>query len=243
MNRPTWLAALATLLIAVGCGNSDTTTSPSAAASPSESASVSPMESPAASPSAAATQNTTVLPSADQAKIDPQKRMPKDGDPVAVLDTEMGKIVIMFFPDKAPGHVANFEGLVQQKFYDGTKFHRTMPGFMIQGGDPNTKGTDTSSYGMGGPGYMVKNEFNDIHHSRGIVSMARSSNPDSAGSQFFIVVADHSDLDGQYTVFGKVVKGMDVADKIVALPSEPGSGLAEKPVAVKSITIEKWPVK
>ncbi len=139
----------------------------------------------------------------------------------AVIETKYGEIEIKFFPEKAPGHVENFTKLARQGFYDGTIFHRVIPGFMIQGGDPNTKGQDKMAYGTGGPGYAIKAEFNDISHKRGIVSMARSNNPDSAGSQFFIVVADSTFLDRQYTVFGEVAKGMDAADKIVNLPRNP----------------------
>ncbi len=127
----------------------------------------------------------------------------------------MGDIVLRFFPDVAPGHVSNFVKLSKEGFFNGTTFHRVIPGFMIQGGDPNSKGSDRSSHGMGGPGYKVKAEFNSKPHKRGIVSMARANDPDSAGSQFFICVADANFLDWQYTVFGEVVSGMDVADKIV----------------------------
>jgi len=136
----------------------------------------------------------------------------------AVIETKFGDIEIKFFPEAAPGHVENFIKLAREGFYDGTIFHRVIPGFMIQGGDPNTKGPDTSTYGMGGPGWTIKAEFNDIPHKRGILSMARSQHPDSAGSQFFIVVKDSPFLDGQYTVFGEVTSGMETADKIVNLP-------------------------
>lgn len=129
----------------------------------------------------------------------------------------IGDIVLKFFPDVASGHVANFIKLSKEGFYDGTTFHRVIPGFMIQGGDPNSKSPDRSSHGMGGPGYKVKAEFNSTPHKRGIVSMARANDPDSAGSQFFICVADANFLDWQYTVFGEVVSGMDVADKIVGM--------------------------
>ncbi len=136
--------------------------------------------------------------------------------PNAIIETNLGNIELRFFPDIAPKHVENFLTLAKSGFYDGTIFHRVIPGFMIQGGDPNTKGTNKSIYGQGGPDHSVKAEFSDRTHSRGILSMARSSNPDSAGSQFFIVVQDAKFLDGQYTVFGEVVSGMDVADKIVS---------------------------
>jgi peptidyl-prolyl cis-trans isomerase B (cyclophilin B) len=133
-----------------------------------------------------------------------------------IIETKFGDIEIRLLSDVAPKHVENFLNLSESGFYDGTIFHRVIPGFMIQGGDPNTKGTDKSIYGQGGPDHKVKAEFNILSHVRGIVSMARSSHPDSAGSQFFIVVKDSKFLDGQYTVFGEVVSGMDVADKIVS---------------------------
>ena len=137
---------------------------------------------------------------------------------IAVIETNLGLIEIGFLPDKAPGHVKNFKDLARKGFYDGTIFHRVIPGFMIQGGDPNTKTNprDVSGYGLGGPGYTINAEFNDTPHSRGILSMARSQNPNSAGSQFFIVVKDAPFLDGKYTVFGKVRSGMDIADQIVS---------------------------
>ena len=135
----------------------------------------------------------------------------------AVIETKYGQIELVFYPDIAPRHVENFLSLARAGFYDGTIFHRVIPGFMIQGGDPNTKGEDKSRYGTGGPGHKVKAEFSDRSHKRGILSMARSSDPDSAGSQFFIVVKDSAFLDGQYTVFGEVINGMEVADQIVAL--------------------------
>ncbi len=149
------------------------------------------------------------------------ERVEKIKDARAVIETKYGGIEIRFFPDVAPKHVENFVTLAKQGFYDGTIFHRVIPGFMIQGGDPNTKGPNTNTYGQGGPGHAVKAEFNDKPHKRGILSMARSQNPDSAGSQFFIVVKDSNFLDGQYTVFGEVTKGMEAVDKIVNLPRNP----------------------
>ena len=139
---------------------------------------------------------------------------------IAVIETKFGKIEIQFFEDKAPVHVKNFKDLANKGFYDGTIFHRVIPGFMIQGGDPNTKGDDRSTHGIGGPGYSIKAEFNDTPHKRGILSMARSQDPDSAGSQFFVVVKDSGFLDGQYTAFGKVLTGMAVADQIVNSPRD-----------------------
>ena len=135
----------------------------------------------------------------------------------ALIETKYGSIKIKFFRDVAPGHVDNFVKLAKEGFYDGTVFHRVIPGFMVQGGDPNTKGPNKATYGMGGPGYNIKAEFNDKSHTRGIVSMARSQDPDSAGSQFFVVVKDSVFLDRQYTVFAEVVEGMDVVDTIVNL--------------------------
>ncbi|BCA53449.1 Peptidyl-prolyl cis-trans isomerase [Nitrospira sp. KM1] len=134
---------------------------------------------------------------------------------VASKGQALGDIVLQFFPDVAPGHVKNFTDLANKGFYNGTTFHRVIPGFMIQGGDPNSKSADRASHGIGGPGYRIKAEFNSKPHKRGIVSMARANDPDSAGSQFFICVADANFLDWQYTAFGEVVSGMDVADKIV----------------------------
>ena len=134
--------------------------------------------------------------------------------------TNFGNIKLELLPDIAPETVRNFIKLAKSGFYDGTLFHRIIPKFMIQGGDPNTKQSDKSTWGTGGPGYNIKAEFNSRSHLRGIVSMARSSDPDSAGSQFFIVTSDSTFLDRQYTVFSQVVDGMDVADKIVNLPRD-----------------------
>jgi cyclophilin family peptidyl-prolyl cis-trans isomerase len=168
-------------------------------------------------------------------------KLPKPGDPVAVITTNRGTIVLRFFPQKAPNHVANFIKLADKKFYDGTKFHRVIPGFMIQGGDPNTKGSDTSTWGQGGPGYTVDQEFNDVPHYRGILSMARTGDPNGAGSQFFIMHARYPSLDGQYTVFGDVLKGMDVVDKIVS--TETGDNNRPlKDQVIKTVRIEKWPI-
>jgi peptidyl-prolyl cis-trans isomerase B (cyclophilin B) len=134
---------------------------------------------------------------------------------VSSKGSPLGEIVIRFFSDVAPHHVNNFVKLSKEGFYNGTTFHRVIPGFMIQGGDPNSRNPDRSMHGTGGPGYKVKAEFNSKPHKRGIVSMARANDPDSAGSQFFICVAEATFLDWQYTVFGEVVSGMDVADKVV----------------------------
>jgi len=138
----------------------------------------------------------------------------------AVIETKLGNIELKFFPDVAPNHVNNFIELAKKGFYDGTTFHRIIPGFMIQGGDPNSKSPDKSTHGMGGPGYTVKAEFNAMPHKKGTLSMARSASPDSAGSQFFICVAAAPFLDRQYTVFGEVVSGIEIADKIVGQPRD-----------------------
>ena len=138
----------------------------------------------------------------------------------SIIETNHGKIVFDLLPELAPETVRNFKKLAQSGFYNGTLFHRIIPGFMIQGGDPNSKQPDKSKWGIGGPGYTIKAEFNSRSHLRGIVSMARAMDPDSAGSQFFIVTTDSTFLDGQYTVFGEVVEGMDVADKIVNMPKD-----------------------
>ncbi len=157
-------------------------------------------------------------------------------DKVAEIKTTAGDITIRFFPDVAPNHVKNFIDLAQKGFYNGTKFHRVIPGFMVQGGDPNTKSGDASTWGTGGSGSNVKAEFSPVSHKRGIVSMARSNDPNSASSQFFIVVKDSPFLDRQYTAFGVVTKGMDVADKIVAAPKD-ANDRPNNPTAIKSITI------
>ena len=138
----------------------------------------------------------------------------------ATIETKFGEITLKFLPEVAPNHVNNFIELAKDGFYDGTTFHRIVPGFVIQGGDPNTKSNDRSRHGTGGPGYTLKAEFSKLPHKRGTLSMARAANPDSAGSQFFICVADAPFLDGEYTVFGEVVKGMDVVDKIVSQPKD-----------------------
>jgi peptidyl-prolyl cis-trans isomerase B (cyclophilin B) len=138
----------------------------------------------------------------------------------AIIETRLGNIELKFFPEVAPIHVNNFIELAKKGFYDGTTFHRVIPKFMIQGGDPNSKNPDKSKHGSGGPGYTIKAEFNDKPHKRGTLSMARAQSPDSAGCQFFICVADSAFLNKQYTVFGEVVSGMDVADKIVSQPRD-----------------------
>jgi len=149
-----------------------------------------------------------------------KEEIKKMAETKAVIETKFGNMEIRFFPEVAPNHVNNFIELAKKGFFDNTIFHRVIPGFMIQGGDPNSNSPDKSRHGIGGPGYTVKAEFNDKPHKRGTLSMARSAHPDSAGSQFFICVADSPFLDKQYTVFGEVVSGMEIADKIVTQPRD-----------------------
>ena len=140
----------------------------------------------------------------------------------AVITTTEGTMVIQFWTDAAPNTIANFKKLANQGFYDGTCFHRVIKGFMIQGGDPLTKDPSKEDmWGTGGPGYQIKAEFNDHSHARGVISMARSNDPDSAGSQFFICHGDPTFLDHQYTTFGKLIKGDDVLEKIGTTPTHP----------------------
>jgi peptidyl-prolyl cis-trans isomerase B (cyclophilin B) len=157
---------------------------------------------------------------------------------VAVIKTNEGEMVVQFWTDAAPNTIENFKKLARQRFYDGTIFHRIVKGFMIQGGDPNSKDpAKESDYGAGGPGYKIKAEFNNHSHDRGVISMARGPDPDSAGSQFFICLAPVRRLDGQYTTFGKLIKGADVLEKIGDTPVERNAqGEMSKPT--KRIVIE-----
>jgi len=188
-----------------------------------------------------AQQTQPAKPTATQpVKTDPNKleKWPADypvtGDSVAVMTVvqegvgPLGTMVIEFYPDKAPNHVRNFKWLTDHGFYNGVAFHRVIKGFMIQGGDPQGNG-------QGGPGWTVNAEFNDRPHVKGILSMARTSDPNSAGSQFFICHGDPSNLNGQYTVFGKVIKGLDVIDKVATVPVQ-GSAPVQK-VYMKSVRI------
>ena len=174
--------------------------------------------------------------------------MKENKNPIVTIEMEMvGIIKIELFPDKAKETVNNFIYLIQQKFYDGLIFHRTIPGFMAQGGDPEGTGT-------GGPGYLIKGEFsengieNTISHVRGAVSMARSMLPDSAGSQFFIVTDDSEFLDGKYAAFGMVIEGMDAVDKIVksrVITRSSFGGGKDRPVeppVMKKVTVETFGV-
>jgi len=159
-------------------------------------------------------------------------------NPIVTIITNKGTIKIELYPEVAPNTVNNFISLIKKGFYDGTIFHRVIPGFMIQGGDPD--GT-----GMGGPGYGIKGEFsgnrfkNDLKHTKGVLSMARSSSPNSAGSQFFLMTADAPHLDGQYAAFGKVIEGIEEADRIVAVPSN-SSDRPLQEEAMKTVTVETF---
>ncbi|HJR75479.1 MAG TPA: peptidylprolyl isomerase [Nitrospiraceae bacterium] len=165
----------------------------------------------------------------------------------AIVKTKFGDMEIKFLPDVAPKHVENFIKLAKSGVYNGTIFHRVIPGFMIQGGDPNTKDSlKKELYGQGGPGHNVKAEFSELPHKRGVVSMARAQDPDSAGSQFFIVVEDSRFLDRKYTIFGEVVKGIGVADKIAGqprvmcqtgAPNPPDKGPCDNPLERVEMTV------
>ena len=163
-----------------------------------------------------------------------------NGNEMAVISTTEGEMVIRLWPDVAPKTVENFKKLAKEGFYDGTAFHRIVKGFMIQGGDPLSK-NDSDMVGTGGPGYKIKAEFNDKPHVRGVISMARSQHPDSAGSQFFICLADARFLDRQYTAFGQLVKGDEVLGKIGDTPTTRGGGgensKPTKRIAVNSVRI------
>ena len=174
----------------------------------------------------------TSAPMTSATKPTEEKPMSHYENKIAEVYTTAGQINLRFFPDVAPGHVKNFIDLSEQGFYNNTKFHRVIPGFMIQGGDPNTISGNPATWGTGGSPKNLKAEFNSISHKRGILSMARSQSPDSASSQFFIMVKDSPFLDNQYTVFGEVTQGMDVADKIVSAPTIP----QDRPVNPVSIT-------
>ena len=173
----------------------------------------------------------------EETKPEPNNPVSNNSDEVAVVKTSEGEMVLEFWPDVAPGHVENFKKLAKKGFYDGTAFHRVIKGFMIQGGDPLTKDESAQSrWGTGGPGYQIKAEFNSKPHTRGVLSMARSGDPDSAGSQFFICHGEPRFLDGQYTAFGKLIKGDDVLEKIATTKTAPGDRPVKR-VNIESIKI------
>ena len=156
---------------------------------------------------------------------------------VAVLKTSYGEMTLSFWSDVAPATVENFKKLAREGFYDGTAFHRIIKGFMIQGGCPNTKAGETGMPGTGGPGYKIKAEFNKKAHVRGVISMARSSHPDSAGSQFFLCHGDAKFLDNQYTAFGQLTAGDDVLERIANVPTKSGGG-GEKSTPIERVALE-----
>ena len=160
--------------------------------------------------------------------------------PRAIIDTKFGEIEIELFSDKAPGHVKNFTDLAKKGFYDGTTFHRVIPGFMIQGGDPNTRDTSAnrSRHGTGGPGYNIYDELNRRNHFMGALSMAKAPQPNTAGSQFFITFRATPHLDGKHTVFGRVIDGIKNAEMIMGAPTAPGTPRPADKVSIKSVTLQ-----
>ena len=167
-----------------------------------------------------------------------QEEVKRMSETRAMIETRFGNMELKFSPDVAPNHVTNLIELGKKGFYDGTTFHRVIPRFMIQGGDPNSKNPDRSKHGMGGPGFTIKAEFNDKPHKRGTLSMGRAGHPDSAGSQFFICVADSFFLDKQYTVFGEIVSGIEVVDKIAGQPRDKNDNPIER-IEMKVKIVEK----
>ena len=183
----------------------------------------------------------------------PIKLAPEDGDEVAIIETEKGRIVVMFHPERAPKHVENFKTLARKGFYDGTRFHRVIPRFMIQGGDPNSRDLGKSgiwgsggNIGANGREINIDAEFSEIKHVPGILSMARSNDPNSASSQFYIMHGTATWLDRQYSAFGRVLEGMDVVDEIVDASvlkvPEDGVVFPKLAVVIKKITVETWPI-
>lgn len=203
-----------------------------------------------AEPTAAPNDTTTTTEPEKPATPGELKQAPEAGDKVVVFDTDKGKIVIMLFPDRAPETVKNFLELAGSGFYNGTRFHRCIADFMVQGGDPKSKDLGMSMmWGTGGnvvdgKEKTLPNEVNDIRHKRGILSMANSGSPETASSQFFIVQKDSAHLDGGYTAFGKVVEGMDVVDAIVKTgdPNDNGKVQPGDAVELKTAKVETWPL-
>ncbi len=181
----------------------------------------------------------------DEMKADMAKEVPADGEEVAVFDTSAGKVIVMFYEKVAPKTVANFKKLANDDFYNGTRFHRCIPGFMIQGGDPESKDMDKAPmWGTGGPGYTIDDELNPIRHEKGVLSMAHAG-PNTGGSQFFIMDGEAGHLDYVHTAFGRVVSGQDVVQKIIATgdPAQNGKVEPGDAIVIKSIEIMPWPVK
>lgn len=160
---------------------------------------------------------------------------------VGVIDTDFGPVVVEFYPDEAPNHVARFKELAREGFYDGVMFHRVIPGFVVQSGDPKTKegsGYEPMEYGTGGSGQNLDAEFSDLKHKRGTLAMARSQDPNSADSQFYIALEAQPHLDGKYTIFGQVISGMDVIDRIAAAETD-ARDMPVEPVRIETIKIMK----
>jgi peptidyl-prolyl cis-trans isomerase B (cyclophilin B) len=176
---------------------------------------------------------------ADRTRVDPERFVWPEGEhPHAFLHVEgLGSIEIELYPELAPKTVANFEKLASEGFYDGTTFHRVIPGFMIQGGDPNTRNADPTDDGRGGPGYTIEDEFGKAPHVRGAVSMANTGAPDSGGSQFFIVHQDSQHLDGSYSLFGRVVSGLDVVDRIATVERDAAGRWGPKDRPIEPVEI------
>jgi peptidyl-prolyl cis-trans isomerase B (cyclophilin B) len=210
-----------------------------------EAAKIATHASPDSSTSGLATPSVRTVPAVsptpkleEGSKPDEARNMDKEQKEVAVLKTSDGEMVVEFWPEVAPKTVENFKKLAREGFYDGTAFHRIIKGFMIQGGDPNTKNlSDESRYGTGGPGYSIPAEFNERPHVRGVISMARSQDPNSAGSQFFICLGTAKSLDRQYTAFGHVIKGLDVLDKI-GNTAVTGSAMGERSKPTTRVALE-----
>lgn len=228
----TTLLAAASFLVIAGCNGATTANATTAGEEPA----------PAAAP--------TLIeePPVDLSNL---KTEPEEGDQVAVLETERGTIVLMFHPEVAPRHVENFINLANAGFYDGTRFHRCIEGFMIQGGDPNSRdlsqaalwGTGGNTDESGNP-INIEAEFSELSHERGVLSMARSNNPNSASSQFFIMHQDSEFLDGQYSAFGRVVSGIEVVDAIVTTGDAANNGAVapNNAVVLTRVRIETWPL-
>lgn len=180
----------------------------------------------------------------DTSTAAPGAVMPAEGDEIAVLITNYGRIVVKFFPDEAPGTVENFKKLINEEFYNGVRFHRVIPNFMIQGGDPNSKDmARQNSWGTGGPGYQIDCELNDVKHTPGVLSMAHAGR-DTGGSQFFIMVGTAPHLDGVHTGFGQVIEGMDVVNAIVnARRNQQDRPLDTHEAVIEKATVEKFPLE
>lgn len=231
-------AALAFALVACAknatnqTAQSETTSSTSTTATEISSTAITDTAQTATTASASTSTTATTATTATQEA----KKSMDNANKIAEIHTSAGEIDVRFFPDKAPKHVKNFIDLAESGFYNGIKFHRVMPGFMIQGGDPNTKSGDPGTWGSGGSPNKIQAEFNDVKHVRGILSAARTMDPNSASSQFFVMVAAAPSLDRQYSAFGQVIRGMEVADKIVNAARD-GNDRPNNPTSIERIVI------